>query len=74
MNRSTITCTTCGKTLTEFELKLGHACYIKASLTVDDITVAREYTEERKHSVIVDGMEYWVNSNKLTILEQLIKL
>lgn len=69
----TITCSSCGKQLTMLEAKAGHYCPAKQTMTEDRTTPVIEVASD-KHSVIVDGKEYWVDSKKLAILEKLIQL
>lgn len=73
-----IQCSRCGKSLDNWELSRGHTCLPIPTRTSDNtggLTEDQiEVVEPKKHSIIVDGYEYWVDSNKLAILEQLIKL
>lgn len=55
-----------------------HICPVEISYhgnTSDDGRSDANYElKENKHSVIVDGVEYFVDANKLAILEKLIQL
>lgn len=69
----TIQCSRCGEVVTkDIYGNYNHDCIADMAYIRSD---NRTYEiEENKHSVIVEGKEYFVDSNKLAILEQLIKL
>lgn len=68
-----IQCSYCGKVLTSQEVTYGHECP-RAIFTSGSTERYEIEMKENKHSVIVNGVEYLVNADKLAILEQLIKL
>lgn len=59
-------CCVCGKILTPREIDNGHICDAEA-ISLDKSTV-----KKAKNSIIINGCEYWVDDDKLKIIDGVV--